>query len=80
MANVNGQVIFVDVMDSIIEQLQKTKSYQVTEIGGEGEKVNTITNYRAINSKTHEADVVKEIENADIVSLRCNSRSHEAPI
>lgn len=56
-------------MDSIIEQLQKHKSYQVTELGAEGEKTNTISNYRAINSKTHEADVVKEIENADLVSL-----------
>jgi len=30
--------------------------------------VNTITNYRAINSKTHEADVVKEISTADVVT------------
>ena len=57
----------MDVMDSIIEKLQSTKSYTVTEIGGEGEKVNTITNYRAINSKTHEADVIKEISTADLV-------------
>lgn len=55
-------------MDSIIEQLQKTKEYTVTEIGGEGEKVNKISNYRAINSKHNEADVVKEISNAEIVS------------
>ncbi len=60
-------------MDSIIEQLQKTKEYTVTEIGGEGEKVNKITNYRAINSKTHEADVVKEISNAEIVSPAVNA-------
>ena len=60
-------------MDSIIEQLQKTKEYTVTEIGGEGEKVNKITNYRAINSKTHEADVVKEISNAEIVSPALDS-------
>ncbi|MCJ1380139.1 hypothetical protein MMC17_003242 [Xylographa soralifera] len=62
------EVVFVDVMDSIIEKLQSTKSYTVTEIGGEGEKVNTITNYRAINSKTHEADVIKEIASADLVT------------
>ena len=61
-------MVFVDVMDSIIEQLQKHTSYTVTEIGAEGTKVNTITNYRAINSKTHEADVVKEISSADLVS------------
>ncbi|KAL8694492.1 MAG: hypothetical protein Q9224_003561 [Gallowayella concinna] len=62
------EVLFVDVMDSIIEQLQKTKEYTVTEIGGEGEKVNKITNYRALNSKTHEADVIEEIASADLVT------------
>ena len=60
-------MVFVDVMESIIDQLQKTKEYTVTEIGGEGEKVNKISNYRAINSKTHEADVVTELEKAEIV-------------
>ena len=58
-------------MDSIIESLQKTPEYTVTEIGTEGEKVNKITNYRAINSKYHEADVVEEISKAEIVRLRC---------
>lgn len=58
----------MDVMDKLIEQLQQTPKYTVTEIGGEGDKVNTITNYRAINSKTHEADAVKEISSADLVS------------
>lgn len=62
-----NKMVFVDVMDSIIEQLQKTKEYTVTEIGGEGEKVNKITNYRAINSKTHEKDVIDEIASADLV-------------
>ena len=54
-------------MDSIIEALQKTPEYTVTEIGTEGEKVNKITNYRAINSKYNEKDVVDEISKADIV-------------
>ena len=63
------QVVFVDVMDDLIHKLQNTKEYTVTEIGGEGEKVNTITGYRAINSKTHEQDVIKEISTADIVEL-----------
>lgn len=54
-------------MDSIIEQLQKTKEYTVTEIGAEGKKVNKITNYRAINSKHEEAKVVEEIATADLV-------------
>ncbi|KAL8987573.1 MAG: hypothetical protein Q9177_003228, partial [Variospora cf. flavescens] len=62
------EVVFVDVMDSIIDQLQKTKEYTVTEIGAEGKKVNTITNYRAINSKIYEDDVIKEIASADLVT------------
>ena len=62
------EVVFVDVVNSVIESLQKTKSYQVTEIGAEGEVSKTIDNYRAINSKHHEADVVKEIETADLVT------------
>lgn len=61
-------------MDSIIELLQKHKEYTVTEIGGDGEKVNKITNYRAINSKYHEADVIKEIATADIVSVPPDDR------
>ncbi|CAF9924436.1 MAG: protein disulfide isomerase (PDI) protein [Gomphillus americanus] len=63
-----NEVVFVDVMDSIIEQLQKHTSYTVTEIGDGEKKVNTITNYRAINSKHDEAKVVEEIATADIVT------------
>ncbi|KAI4242106.1 MAG: hypothetical protein LQ352_007299 [Teloschistes flavicans] len=62
------EVVFVDVVDSLIEQLQKTKEYTVTEIGGEGEKVNKITNYRAINSKHNEQEAVDEIATADLVT------------
>ncbi len=54
-------------MDSLIESLQKTPEYTVTEIGAEGEKVNTIKNYRAINSKHQEAEAIKEITTADLV-------------
>jgi len=61
------EVVFIDVVSEIIDSLQNTKSYTVKEIG-EQEKINTITNYRAINSKTHEADVIDEISRADIVT------------
>lgn len=62
------EVVFVDVMDSIISSLQNTKSYQVTEVAEGGETTKTITNYRAINSKTHEQDVIQEISTADVVT------------
>ncbi|KAK9599592.1 hypothetical protein V6Z93_003884 [Aspergillus fumigatus] len=55
------EVVFIDVVDKIIDALKSTPSYEVTEVSEEGEKTKTITNYRAINSKTNEEDVVKEI-------------------
>lgn len=66
--NSGYEVVFCDVMDSVIEQLNASKSYKVIQVGAEGNSENTITNYRAINSKTHEADVIKEISTADIVT------------
>lgn len=62
------EVVFIDVMDNIINELQTTKSYQVTEVSEGGETTKTITNYRAINSKTHEQDVIEEISTADVVT------------
>lgn len=62
------EVVFVDVVPQIIESLNNNKSYKVTEISDEGEKTKTITNYRAISSKTNEADVVKELATADVVT------------
>lgn len=62
------EVVFIDVMDNIISALQNSQSYQVTEVSEEGETTKTITNYRAINSKTHEQDVIQEISTADVVT------------
>ncbi|KAL5343948.1 mannitol-1-phosphate 5-dehydrogenase [Aspergillus crustosus] len=68
------EVIFVDVVDDLIASIQKTPSYDITEISEDGEKTKTITNYRALNSKTHEADVVREIATADIVTCAVGPR------
>ncbi|PYH87675.1 mannitol-1-phosphate 5-dehydrogenase [Aspergillus ellipticus CBS 707.79] len=62
------EVVFVDVVDNVVEALQNTKSYNVTEVSEEGESTKTITNFRAINSKTHMSDVVDEIATADVVT------------
>ncbi|KAH8424548.1 mannitol-1-phosphate 5-dehydrogenase [Aspergillus melleus] len=62
------EVVFVDVVDSVINALNESDSYNVTEISEEGEVTKTITNYRAINSKTNESDVVQEIATADVVT------------
>jgi len=66
--NSGYEVVFIDVMDSIIEQLQKTPKYTVTEIGPEGETTFTIDNYRAINSKHELEKVIEEIATADTVT------------
>ncbi len=66
--NSGYEVVFVDVVDSLIETLQKTPSYEVTEIGPEGETKFTIDNFRAINSKHEMEKVIHEIATADIVT------------
>lgn len=62
------ELVFIDVMDSIIDALQKTPSYTVTEVGDSGSKTHTIDNYRAINSKHDEAKVIEEIATADTIT------------
>jgi len=62
------EIVFVDVVDPLIESLQKTKTYTVTEVSDKGEKSTEVTNYRAINSKNEEAAVIEEIAKADIVT------------
>ena len=55
-------------MDKLINDLQSSKSYKVIQVGAEGNSESVITNYRAINSKTNEAEVIKEISTADVVT------------
>ena len=62
------KVVFVDVIDDLINNINESKSYTVTEVSDEGEKSKTITNYRGINSKYDMPDVVKTISEADIVT------------
>jgi len=61
-------LVFVDVVDEVINQLQSTPKYTVTEVAEDGERQFTITNYRAINSKHEEDKVVEEIAKADTVT------------
>ncbi|KAF2725748.1 hypothetical protein K431DRAFT_317220 [Polychaeton citri CBS 116435] len=66
--NSGYEVVFVDVMDSIINALQEASSYEVTEISDEGETKFTIDNFRAINSKHEMPKVIEEIATADVVT------------
>lgn len=66
--NSGYEVVFADVNDSLINLINDAPSYKVIEVGTEGTTESTISNYRAINSKTHEVDLVQEIRTADIVT------------
>jgi len=66
--NSGYEVVFADVGDALVDQLNSQSSYKVIEVGAEGTTESIITNYRAINSKTHEADLVDEIATADLVT------------
>src|SRR6187402_2649338 len=61
------RVIFADVNDDIIAELQATPSYHVHEVGEES-RSSVVDDYTAINSRTHEADVVAAVAAADIVT------------
>lgn len=61
-------VVFVDVVDKLIDDINATKEYTITEVGAEGKKTKTIKNYRAINSKHDMPGTVDAIANADIVT------------
>ncbi|HEY4152548.1 MAG TPA: mannitol-1-phosphate 5-dehydrogenase [Pseudolysinimonas sp.] len=65
--NAGYEVVFADVAAPLIEALAASTSYIVREVGV-GASTSTVDNYRALNSATHEADVVAEIATADIVT------------
>jgi mannitol-1-phosphate 5-dehydrogenase len=62
------RIVFVDVVDKLIDDINATKSYTVTEVGADGERSFMIDNYVAINSKYEEAKVVDEIAKADVAT------------
>ena len=65
--NAGYEIVFADVNAELIDALASTPSYIVTEVG-DGASVWTVDNYRALNSATHESDVIAEIASADIVT------------
>lgn len=66
--NSGYEVVFADVVPDVVDKLNSTKEYKVIEVGTEGTTENIITNYRAINSRTHADDLVNEIATADVVT------------
>jgi mannitol-1-phosphate 5-dehydrogenase len=61
------QVVFVDVVDPVIDALKSTPSYLVKEVGLDSAE-ELVDNYRAINSRSDEPAVIAEIASADIVT------------
>lgn len=61
------EVVFADVADELIAQLAAADSYSVHEVG-ENPAVRTVNSFRALNSKTQEAELIEEIATADIVT------------
>jgi mannitol-1-phosphate 5-dehydrogenase len=61
------EVVFVDVVDALIDGLNRTPSYLVKEVGLDSSE-ERVDNYRAINSRGDEPAAVAEIASADIVT------------
>lgn len=61
------RVVFVDVVDAVIDALNSTPSYLVKEVGLDSAE-ELVDNYRAINSRSDEPAVIAEIASADIVT------------
>lgn len=66
--NSGYEVVFADVTDKVVDSLNNEPSYKVIEVGAEGTEENTITNYRAINSRTHEEELIEELSTADVIT------------
>ena len=61
------EVVFVDVVDALIDGLNRTPSYLVKEVGLDSSE-ERVDNYRAINSRSDEPAAVAEIASAHIVT------------
>ncbi len=61
------EVVFADVVAELISELQRADSYLVHEVGA-GARDWTVEGFRAVNSATHENDVVSEIATAQLVT------------
>jgi mannitol-1-phosphate 5-dehydrogenase len=69
-------------MDKLIKELHENKSYKVIQVDSESDSESEVSNYRAINSKTNQDDIIQEIATADIVtcSVGPNALKFIAPL
>lgn len=62
------EVVFADVVDTVVDALNASPQYKVKEVGVDRKDEKVITNYRAINSKHNENELIDEISTADVVT------------
>lgn len=67
------EVVFADVNDELIRDLQQTPSYTVHEVG-DGARDRVVDGYRALNSRADEDAVVAAIADADLVTTAVGAR------
>jgi mannitol-1-phosphate 5-dehydrogenase len=65
--NAGYELVFADVAAPLIDALTASTSYRVREVGV-GAKTSTVDDYRALNSATHQAEVIAEIATAAVVT------------
>lgn len=65
--NAGYEVVFADVNAELIDALASTPSYRVHEVGPDAREW-TVDGYRALNSRTQEDAVVREVASADVVT------------
>lgn len=67
------EVVFADVNDELIGALQSQPSYRVLEVG-DGARDHVVDGYRALNSRTQEAELVAAIASADVLTTAVGAR------
>ncbi|MDN7240869.1 mannitol-1-phosphate 5-dehydrogenase [Planococcus sp. N028] len=61
------QTLFLDVNDTVIQELNQQREYEVTLVGTEQEII-SVKNVSGINSETNPAEAIEAISNADLVT------------
>jgi mannitol-1-phosphate 5-dehydrogenase len=61
------EVVFVDVVDTLVDALNSTPTYLVREVGRHSAE-ERVGGYRAVDSRTHERPAVADVAGADILT------------
>ncbi|KAI5462006.1 mannitol-1-phosphate 5-dehydrogenase [Mariannaea sp. PMI_226] len=80
--NSGYEIVFTDIAASLVDRLNEQKTYKLIEVGTDNPVESVITNYRALNSETQKADLIKEIATASLVtcSVGTTNLKYIAPI